>query len=111
MEQVIYKVPNLYGDHHVLTVREAITGLEGVESVYASSAWNEVMVRFDPGKIQASAIESALNEAGYPIGDGKPPVLVEADSIKRDPRWKTLGVRATQTYQADLDMSGEHRRY
>jgi copper chaperone CopZ len=111
MEQLILDVPSMYGDHHVLRVRDALTGLEGVSEVYASSAWHQVIISFDPKKIQAAALETALSEAGYPVGPGTTPELVKASKIKRDPQWEALGSRVTETNEADITMSGEFRRY
>jgi copper chaperone CopZ len=106
MEKVIIDVPSMYADHHVLVVRELLTGLNGVADVYASSAFKQVMVQYDPAAVQTEAIVGALEKAGYtqdmPVGvQGK---LAE-DS------WKTGSFRRTQTYQADLTMSGEFRKY
>ena len=111
MEKLILEVPSMYADHHVLAVRDALTGLKGVYEVYASSAWKQVIVSYDPKTIKPPAIEETLSKAGYPVGEGEPPVLVEADNIKRDPKWETLGLRVSQTNQVDVEMSGEHRRY
>jgi len=110
MEKIILELPAMYADHHVLSVREALTALDGLEEVYASSAWKQVMLSFDPAKIKQSEIEEALANAGYPVGEGEPPVLVEFSDIKRDPKWEELGIRVTETYEAEVQMSGEFRR-
>ncbi len=102
MEELILEMPSMYGDHHVLKVREVITALEGVEEVYASSAWKQVMISFDPKKTKPADVEKALSDAGYPPNEGEPPILVHPTSIKRDPQWELIGVRATQTNPADL---------
>ncbi|OGO18727.1 MAG: hypothetical protein A2Z14_09535, partial [Chloroflexi bacterium RBG_16_48_8] len=75
MENIILDLPAMYADHHVLTVRDALTKLDGLEKVYASSAWKQVMISFDPAKIKQPAIEEALANAGFPVGEGEPPVL------------------------------------
>jgi copper chaperone CopZ len=111
MDKIVLELPTMYGDHHVLAVREALIKLEGVEGIYASSAWKEIMVSFDPKKIKQSDIEDSLAEAGYPVGEGELPVLVQMDDIKRDPQWAVLDVRVCKTNDADLSMSGEFRRY
>jgi copper chaperone CopZ len=102
MEELILEMPAMYGDHHVLKVREVLTAIEGVEEVYASSSWKQVMISFDPKKVEAADLEKALSEAGYPPNSGEPPILVQPNSIKRDPQWELLGVRTTQTNPADL---------
>jgi copper chaperone CopZ len=111
MEKVVLEVPTLWADHHVLNVRDALTSLEGVDSVYASSAWKQVLVSYDSSKTDPAAIEKALTEAGYPVGEGEIPMLVQPNDIRRDPQWEVLGFRVTETNEADLEMSGEFRRY
>jgi copper chaperone CopZ len=111
MEKLQLDVPTMYADHHVLKVREVLTRLPGVENVYASSAWKQVLVTFDPAKINRETIEQKLAEAGYPVGEDKVPILVTATELRRDPKWDVLGVRVTKTNRADIEMSGEFRRY
>ena len=111
MDKVVLDVPTLWADHHVLKVRDALGALKGVEDVYASSAWKQVLVNYDAAKIEPVAIEKVLAEAGYPVGEGEVPMLVQPTELRRDPQWEVLGSRMTETNQADLEMSGEFRRY
>ena len=111
MTKVVLKVPTLWADHHVLKVRDALINLGGVDGVYASSAWKQVLVNYDEAKTDPAAIEKALAEAGYPVGEGQVPVVVQPTDLRRDPQWEVLGSRMTETNQADLEMSGEFRRY
>jgi len=94
METLTLDLPSMYADHHVLRVRDALSALKGVKDVYATGE-----------------IEEALKSAGYPPGEGGPPILVEASAIKRDPQWQILDLRMTKTQHADIEMSGEFRRY
>jgi copper chaperone CopZ len=110
MAKSTFDVPTLWADHHVLKVREALLGLDGVDDVYASSAWKQVLVTYNSKKTKKAEIEKALAKAGYPVGDGEVPIVVQPTAIRRDPQWAD-GVRTTQTNQADLEMSGEFRRY
>jgi copper chaperone CopZ len=111
MEKAVLDVPTLWADHHVLAVRGALVNLEGVEDVYASSAWKQVLVVYDDTKTEQAAIEKALAEAGYPVGEGGTPVLAQRTDKRRDPRWDTLDARVTETNRTDLEMSGEFRKY
>ena len=111
MAKVVLEVPTLWADHHVLKVRDVLTNLEGVDGVYASSGWKQVLVNYDAAKTNPAVIEKALAEAGYPVGEGALPVLAQPGKAHRDPQWAVLGLRMTETNQADLDMSGEFRRY
>ena len=110
MEKIILDLPAMYADHHVLTVRDTLAKLAGIKEVYASSSWKQVMISFDPKKVKQPLIEEALSNAGYPVGQGEPPMLVEFGDIKRDPKWEVLDIRVTETYEAEVQMSGEFRR-
>ena len=111
MDKVVLDVPTLWADHHVLKVRDALGAVEGVDNVYASSAWKQVLVNYDAARTDPSAIERALADAGYPVGEGKVPVLTQAGKMLRDPQWAEMNLRVTETNMADLEMSGEFRRY
>ena len=111
MKKVALEVPTLWADHHVLKARDALTGLEGVEDVYASSAWKQILVTYEDDKVDGAAIEEALGKAGYPVGEGEMAVVVQPTERLRDPQWGELGFRATTTNQVDLEMSGEFRKY
>ncbi|MFN2147643.1 MAG: heavy-metal-associated domain-containing protein [Anaerolineales bacterium] len=102
MEELILNMPAMYGDHHVLKVRAALEDLEGIEEIYASAAWKQLMVSYDPKQVKPAEIEKVLTEAGYPPNAGEPPMLVHLTNIKRDPQWELLGVRVTETNPADL---------
>jgi len=65
MEKISFNVPAMYADHHVIEVRRLISELPGVESIYASSAFNIVEIMFDEEKLKANEIESVLDQAGY----------------------------------------------
>lgn len=111
MTKVILEVPTLWADHHVLKVRDALVNLEGVESVYASSAWKQVLVDYNNRTIKRTDIEKALADAGYPVGEGEVPVLALPTENRKDTQWKEYDFRMTVTNRADLEMSGEFRRY
>jgi copper chaperone CopZ len=110
MEKTVLSVPKMWADHHVLKVREVLAALDGVEGVYASSAWKQVVVKFDPGKVNESAVAEALAGAGFAVGEA-----LEFDGASTsdtgDPAWKELGVRVTKTNERDLELSGDFRRY
>lgn len=111
MEKVALEVPTLWADHHVLKVLGVLNRLEGVEDVYASSAWKQVLVTYDDAEIDQATVEKALAEAGYPVGEGEAPILTLPTENRKDPRWQEAGMRMTETNQADLKMSGEFRNY
>ena len=110
MASITLKAPAMFADHHVLKARAALLALDGITDVYASSAWHAVLVTYDEAKIEPQAIEKSLSDAGY-APDNVPPVLAESGPQFQDPSWQSLGSRVTETNQADLAMSGDHRKY
>ena len=110
MAKATFDVPTLWADHHVLKVREALFSLDGVDDVFASSAWKKVLVTYNNKKMKKADIEKALADAGYPVGEGEMGVVVQPNEIRRDPQWAD-GARMTQTNRADREMSGEFRKY
>ncbi len=109
MEKTALNVPKMWADHHVLKVREVLTALDGVEDVYASAAWKQVVVKYDPATLDESGIVDALIGAGY--GTDGAPDLEGKPLAAGDPQWEELGVRVTKTNQRDLELSGDFRRY
>ncbi len=73
MDKVTLTIPGMYGDHHVLAVRNLLGGMAGVENIYASSAFKQVVVTFDPAKVQPADFETKLAAEGYAVGEGKEP--------------------------------------
>ena len=70
MDKVTLSVPGMYGDHHVLAVRDLLGKLPGVENIYATSAFKQVVVTFDPAKSKPADFESALAAQGYMMDVG-----------------------------------------
>jgi copper chaperone CopZ len=85
MEKVTLNVPGLYGDHHVLAIRDILGKISGVEDVYASSAFKQVAVTFDPAKAQPADFEGALAAEGYAVGEE---ALPEAAVETPAQRWR-----------------------
>ena len=106
MEKVIVDVPSMYADHHVLTARKLLTELNGVEDVYASSAFKQVLVTYDPAVIAPEAVTEVLRKAGY-----TQEMVVPVQDKLAEESWKKGPFRMTRTYAADLTMSGEFRKY
>ena len=110
MARLTSSVPTMFADHHVLQVRQALTALDGVQDVIASSAWQAVIVSYDESKIGPEEIEAALGKAGYEPGKETPILAANLENY-RDPAWDVSETRVTNTNQADLAMSGEFRKY
>ena len=107
MEQLALNVPGMWADHHVIVVRGLLRETEGVEVTGASAMDATVRLEFDPAKTDAQKITAQLEDAGYTVGGA-----ADAEAPPTDkPAWLTAGVRVTMTDQADLAMSGDHRKY
>lgn len=65
MKKVTYEAPAMYGDHHVIEVRNVLLELAGIEDVYASSSFQAIEVTYDPQKISEAEITASLETAGY----------------------------------------------
>ena len=79
MDKVTLSVPGMYGDHHVLAVRDLLGKLPGVENIYATSAFKQVVVTFDPAKSKPADFEKVLKAEGYMESEARPDIT---DSIK-----------------------------
>lgn len=105
MDEVVVKLPDLWADHHVLRVREALARAPGVAAVVASARDHEARVSFDPAATSPDAVVAALAAAGYEAGE------LAADEARKDkPAWATAP-RVTGTNATDLAMSGDYRKY
>jgi copper chaperone CopZ len=110
MERITFSTPTLFADHHVLAVRNALLAMNGVDSVIASSMYRDVTVDFDPAATSGNALKQAIESLGYPIG-------VEPDfsdliaSHEDGSSWSKKIQRVTTTNHADLEMSGDFRKY
>lgn len=65
MQTVVFETPGLFGDHHVVEVRQQLLSKPGIAELYASSAFRVVEVTFDESKISQSDIKAQLDTMGY----------------------------------------------
>jgi copper chaperone CopZ len=105
MASVTINLPKMFADHHVLKVRDVLYAVDGVEDVVASSAWQAVIVTYQPDKTNPTTIEKTLTDAGYPP-DAPTPILATLEGTQnKDPAWAAVAPRARQTNAADAKMS------
>ena len=106
----VIEVPAMYGDHHVVAVRRALLGIDGVSEVQASAARRRVAVRFDEAVTSAEVIRESLVTAGYP-----PDQMVHMNEFPKPHEdgsaWFTVLGRKTVTERKDREMAGDFRRY
>lgn len=81
MKTTTIEMPTLYGDHHVLEIRQLLLQLPGVEDIYASSAFGIVQVTYDEQKINDLEIQMKLDEAGY-LGEWTLPRETNVDTYQ-----------------------------
>ncbi len=74
VKTIALEFPQMYGDHHVIAVRRSFLELPGVQEVWASAAFQQARVTYDPDLVSAEDIMARLEQAGYTIGDGHLPM-------------------------------------
>jgi copper chaperone CopZ len=82
MDTLTLKLPTMYGDHHVVKVRQVVTALSGVAEVAASAALQQLTVTFDPAQTSAEAITSALRASGYAPGEAPAGFTALAEDLR-----------------------------
>ncbi|HET8564258.1 MAG TPA: heavy-metal-associated domain-containing protein, partial [Candidatus Binatia bacterium] len=92
-----FETPSLYADHHVTEVRRILMEADGVEEVYASSAFQVVEVTYDEKKINDLEIAVKLDEAGY-LGEWTVPVETGVAAAQAADEQKPY-FRHTTTYE------------
>jgi len=66
---MIVSTPDMSCGHCVAAIERQVGALSGVLAVKAELPGQSVTVEFDPERIGRSAIEAALDEAGYPVAN------------------------------------------
>jgi hypothetical protein len=69
MSEIQLTLPALFGDHHTVAVCNILDKLDGVEGRYVTSAFRQVVVKFDPHKTSEEAIRQSLAKEGYREGE------------------------------------------
>lgn len=110
METVTIDLPAMYGDHHVLEVRQLLLKLPGVTDVYASSSFQVAEVTFDPAQTGEEAFTTVLEKAGY-LGDLNIPQETGALATEREGvffRHSTAfqGVGTTMSFEQEISNNG-----
>ena len=67
IEHITLTAPDISCGHCVATVQETVRELAGVNTVTANADSKQVEITFDPGQVSVAQIESAMDEAGYPV--------------------------------------------
>jgi copper chaperone CopZ len=110
MDRLVVDVPAMYGDHHVLKVRQVLIDTPGVSDVVASGARRRVAMTFDKAATSPEAILEALRGAGYAPEDA-PPYPHFPKRHEDGSAWYVVLGRTTVTERKDREMAGDFRRY
>jgi len=102
MKTITYDVPAMYGDHHVIEVRRILLEMPGVESVYASSAFQALEITIDPDQIDSEKIEKKLLDMGY-IGDWALPIEADASTYLNADRTESY-FRHTEVFETSKQV-------
>jgi copper chaperone CopZ len=81
MSELLLTIPSLFGDHHTTAVHNILGEVEGVESAYVTSAFRQVLVKFDDKKTEEKVIKQALAAKGYEEGELEDVFLEESDEV------------------------------
>jgi copper chaperone CopZ len=83
MESLKLELPAMFGDHHVLAVRQILLGMEGVADVWISATWRVVEVEYDPDKLSADQITQRLTDEGYTQPAPSPVLRADDERARR----------------------------
>jgi copper chaperone len=67
MTQVTLEAPDISCEHCIMSIEKAVTRLPGVRFVSGDADGKRVIVEFDPGTANLDAIQTAMEEEGYPV--------------------------------------------
>ena len=74
-------VPAMFGDHHVVQVRQIVSALPGVQTVLASASRRTITVTFNRAQTTLAAIAAALAQAGFAPGAAPAEALGAGDDL------------------------------
>ena len=83
-------LPAMFGDHHVVQVRQIVAALPGVKDIRASASKRRLSVTFDRAQLTAEALRAALAKGGFApgaaaavaVGAGEHlPIVAAADQV------------------------------
>ena len=103
MEKKSFELPAMYADHHVVEVRRLLLETNGINDVYASSAFQAADVTYDPEVVSEGEIAEKLAEAGY-LGEFA--VVAEAGKPAVSSNGDETFFRHTELYEQTKDTIG-----
>ena len=70
MDTVTLDIPNISCNHCVMTVKQALEGVDGVEQAKVDLDAGSAVVEYDDGRTEPAALASVVSEEGYPATVG-----------------------------------------
>ena len=61
-------LPAMFGDHHVVQVRQIVAALPGVKDIRASASRRKLSVTFNRAQLTVEALRAALTQGGFAPG-------------------------------------------
>jgi copper chaperone CopZ len=74
-------LPAMFGDHHVVQVRQIVMALPGVKDVRASASRRAISVTFNRAQLTAEALSAALAQGGFTPGAQPAEALGAGDQL------------------------------
>ena len=83
-------LPTMFGDHHVVQVRQIVTALPGIKDIRASASRRKLSVTFNRAQLTLEALCAALAKGGFApgaaaaeaLGTGEHlPIVAAADQV------------------------------
>ena len=74
-------LPAMFGDHHVVAVRQIVSALPGVKEVQASASRRKILVTFNRAQLTVEAILAALSQHGFAPGASPTAAVGAGDNL------------------------------
>ena len=74
-------LPALFGDHHVVQVRQIVTALPGVKAMRASASRRKITLTFNKAQVTLEAICAALAQGGFAPGAAPAEALSAGENL------------------------------
>jgi hypothetical protein len=84
-------LPTMFGDHHVVQVRQIVAALPGVKDIRASASRRKISVTFNRAQLTVEALCAALAKGGFAPGaaaaeaasaEDNLPIVAAADQVE-----------------------------
>jgi copper chaperone len=67
MSEITLEAPDISCDHCISSIEKAVAKLAGVRFISGDPDGKRVTLEYDPARVDLRAIETALEEEGYPV--------------------------------------------